>query len=351
MATTGTSASLISELASEMIAHFGMVFEKIDASASHSTAAFPAAGTQNYLYVLYTGNGMPLEAGAIFDSMGARDINHIAKWVHELHKKGVATHYRVVDLGSKVLAVQMLRLVKDLFHAVLPLNVVVKTEEIAETAAEAVEAAAPKRRGRPRKATQAAAAPKRRGRPRKVTTEEAGETAAPKRRGRPRKVTTEEAGETAAPKRRGRPRKVTTEEAGETAAPNRRGRPRKVTTEEAGETAAPKRRGRPRKATTEGGGETAAPKRRGRPRKAATEEAGKTAPPERRGRPRKAATKEAPVKTASRRRGGSKKAVPAEVAPAETVAPAVEAAEVPQTKRGGRSRKAEAPQVEPVAVA
>lgn len=78
-------------------------------------------------------------------------------------------------------------------------------------------AAAPKKRGRPKKT--ASATPKKRGRPKKKTA---------KKRGRPKKATSD-----AAPKKRGRPKKTTSN-----AAPKKRGRPKKKVA---------KKRGRPLK--------------------------------------------------------------------------------------------------------
>lgn len=246
--------NLMSELASQMISQIGSFFERINASPSRPIGNFSGETAQNYLYVLYSANGLPLFAGVVTTSGGRRGEARAQKGAQALAAGGYVASYRTVEFGSENMAVQIERLVSDLFGAALPLS--------AGSNREGAEVATTRRRGRPgRKAASAdgaAAAPRRRGRPgRKAAIADGAVTESPRRRGRPRKVEAE----AAAPARRpGRPRKVV--EAGAEGPKRRPGRPRKNTTE----AAAPARRpGRPRKIAAEEG--SAAPRRPGRPRK------------------------------------------------------------------------------------
>jgi hypothetical protein len=252
--------NLMSELASQMISQIGSFFERINASSSRPIGNFVNENAQNILYVLYSANGLPLFAGVILASDGKRGEARAQREVQTLAGSGYVASYRTVEFGSENMAMQMERLVSDLFGAALPLSA--RNTRAGATASEPAPARRP---GRPRR--DAAAAPtagKRRGRPRRNAAEgnEGAEAAAPRRRGRPRKVENAE-GAATAPRKRGRPRKTETAEA----APARRpGRPRKErATESPVEQTATKRRGRPRKAAAEEG--AAAPRRRGRPRK------------------------------------------------------------------------------------
>jgi hypothetical protein len=278
--------NLMSELASQMISHIGSFFERINASPRRPIGNFSGENAENYLYVLYSANGLPLFAGVVTTSGGKRGEARAQKEVQALAANGYVASYRTVEFGSENMAVSIERLVSDLFGAALPLS--------AGNSRDGAEVAAPRRRGRPSKkaADSAAAAPRRRGRPSKKAAD--GAAAAPRRRGRPSKQAAAVDGTVGeAPRRRGRPRKTEAD----TAAPARRpGRPRKG----AAVADAPKRRpGRPRKNETE----AAAPARRpGRPRKNVTEEA--SAAPRRPGRPRKEGSTRASRAGAGTKRAG-----------------------------------------------
>ena len=333
---TSGGSRFMSELASQMISQIGTIFDRINVSPSHAITAFPLEGAQNYLYVLYSANGMPLLAGAIVDSMDRREHNRAMREIQGLASSGFATSFRDVELGSDEMARHVERWVKELFEAALPLA---DGFGLAIASASATGGIVPVRgsgrRGRPRKSESAAsetpAPARRRGRPRKSEAAPAteAESTAPRRRGRPRK--SESAAETPAPaKRRGRPAKNASTES----APRRRGRPRKSESAASETPAPPRRRGRPRKSeaapATEA--ESTAPRRRGRPRK--SESVGETpAPTKRRGRPAKSASTETGAATGERRRGRPRKN-------------AGEGSEnAGATKRRGRPRKdAEAPE-------
>jgi hypothetical protein len=281
------------ELVSGILSEVGSFFGNIAVSPSYSIDDFPYQRADNYIYVLYSSNGMPLNVGAVLGSTGKRDQNRIIKEIQSFGANGYVETFRVLELGSAEIARNIERLIQELFTGTLPLKTSAQLE--AESAqpepASTVEPATGKRRrGRPATSEATTAAPaKRRGRPAKKAMAATGgatqERAAPaKRRGRPAKNAA--AGETvgtAPAKRRGRPRKsegTATGTAGETVgtAPAKRGRPRKNAAggTTAG-TAPAKRRGRPRKSETTtagtvgetaGGTEATAPaKRRGRPGK------------------------------------------------------------------------------------
>ena len=248
----------IDELASQLIQQIGSYFERISASASRSIEQFPDAGQSNYLYVLYSASGMPLHAGCVVGEGRGRAPREL----QTLTTSGAVASFRTVELGNENLAVQLDRLVRELFHPALPF-----VEQPTGTSAAAATGGNGRRRGRPA----AKATGRRRGRPRKEDAA-AGGSNGRRRPGRPRKNA--EAGTEATVRRRpGRPRK-NAEAGGEAAAPRRRpGRPRK-NAEAGGEAAAPRRRpGRPRKNAEEGAAAAETPRRRpGRPRKnAATE--------------------------------------------------------------------------------
>ena len=134
MVPTSTQPSLMNELASHMVTQFETFFERLNASTSLPIPAFPVPDLTNYIYILYTGNGMSLELGVVIESMSERDVARLTRDAHDLGTRGIAASFRYVALGSEEIALQLRRLIKDLFHATLPLNVVVKTEEIAPVA-------------------------------------------------------------------------------------------------------------------------------------------------------------------------------------------------------------------------
>jgi hypothetical protein len=249
------AATNIDELASQLIQQIGSYFERISASPSRAIAQFPDDNQSNYLYVLYSASGMPLHAGCVVGNDGRRGRG--PRELQSLTSSGAVGSFRTVELGDENLAMQLDRLIRELFHTALPFA----EQPMAVEAVAGAAAGTGRRRGRPpgsgkgngrrrgRRAAQAEDAGgansngRRRGRPAK----KGAATVAGKRGpGRPRKNTAEAV---EAPRRGpGRPRK--SEAAAE--APRRRpGRPRK---NEAAEAAAPRRRGRPRKnAAAEGG--------------------------------------------------------------------------------------------------
>lgn len=252
MAST-PNESLMSELASQMITQIGSFFERIDASPSRPIGSFIGESAQNFLYVLYSANGLPLYAGVVLASGGKRGEARAQKEVRALAGSGYVASYRTVEFGSENMAMQMERLVSDLFGAALPLSA-------GGGRGIAVDAAPARRPGRQARAAEQTSG-KRRGRPRKnpvVDADGAAEATAPRRRGRPRKNA---AADAVAPRRRGRPRKS---ESADAAPARRPGRPRKSESPAEGTTPA-RRPGRPRKVQTEEA--SAAPRRRGRPRK------------------------------------------------------------------------------------
>ena len=114
--------NLMSELASQMISQIGSFFERINASPSRPIGNFAAENAQNYLYVLYSANGLPLFAGVVTASGGKRGAARAQKEVQTLAGSGYVASYRTVEFGSENMAVQMERLVSDLFGAALPLS-------------------------------------------------------------------------------------------------------------------------------------------------------------------------------------------------------------------------------------
>src|SRR4051812_38463870 len=93
-ASTSGGSRLMSEFASQLISQIGSIFEKVNVSPNHPVAAFPLEEAQNYLYVLYSSNGMPLRAGAILESMDKRELNRAVKEVQGLASSGFATAFR-----------------------------------------------------------------------------------------------------------------------------------------------------------------------------------------------------------------------------------------------------------------
>jgi hypothetical protein len=267
-ATVNDSPKMM-ELVSGIISEVGSFFGAIAVSPSYSIDDFPYQKADNYIYVLYSTNGMPLNVGAVLGSTGKRDQNRIIKEIQSFGANGYVETFRILELGSAEIAQHIERLIQELFTGTLPLKTSAQLE---------AEGAEPEPVAMP----QLAATGKRRRR--RTATSATTEAAPAKRRGRPRKsgATTAATPDAAAPaKRRGRPKKnVAAGEAAGTAPAKRRGRPRKSEGAAGGtETAAApaKRRGRPKKNQASGGTETAAApaKRRGRPRKNA--ESGATA--------------------------------------------------------------------------
>jgi hypothetical protein len=258
-ATVNDSPKMM-ELVSGIISEVGSFFGNIAVSPSFSIDDFPYQKADNYIYVLYSTNGMPLNVGAVLGSTAKRDQNRIIKEIQSFGANGYVETFRVLELGSPEIARHIERLIQDLFTGTLPLKTSAQLEaEGAEP--EPVAMVQPVSTGKRRR--------------RRSAKSETTETAPAKRRGRPRKddTATTATPEGAAPaKRRGRPKKSGAAGEAVLATPaKRRGRPKK--SEAAGETAGTtpaKRRGRPRKseAAAGGTGTAAAPaKRRGRPRK------------------------------------------------------------------------------------
>jgi hypothetical protein len=256
-ATVNDSPKMM-ELVSGIISEVGSFFGNIAVSPSYSIDDFPYQKADNYIYVLYSTNGMPLNVGAVLGSTGKRDQNRIIKEIQSFGANGYVETFRILELGSAEIARHIERLIQDLFTGTLPLKTSTQLEaEGGEPEpVPMVQPATTGKRRRRRTATSetsAAAPAKRRGRPRKsdAATAATPEGAVPaKRRGRPRKNTVgSETVGTAPAKRRGRPKKSATGGTETGAAPaKRRGRPsRKETAGETAGTAPAKRRGRPRK--------------------------------------------------------------------------------------------------------
>ncbi len=239
--------------------------ERITPSSEQPIASFPSDGANNYLYVLYSTNGMPLRAGIVAGSVGKRETNRLQQEVQKLSASGFVSSFRTLDLGSERVARLVGQWFSALFGSALHLSGLTPPADVQEEPAVEEKPAttgsrrgrrkAGGRRGRPRKSqglqeVQAAPVqPKRRGRPRKVEASESVAEPARKRRGRkPRSVsvTTEAATETPAPKKRGRkPRVVEAVEA----TPKRRGRrPKSEQAVEATPAPARRRGGRKRRA-------------------------------------------------------------------------------------------------------
>lgn len=313
--SASSTSRLMVELASQMTSYIADMFEGITVSRNHPIADFPLKEKENYLYVLYSANGMPLFVGTVVESMDKRKRNAAMKEIQNFAGSGFATSFRVIQFESEQLAVHVENWVKDLFQAALPFANVIAVNRSSTTrraGGDAEQLAAPKRRrGRPRKsdadAVTSTGEKRGRGRPRKSESSSASTTAGKKRRGRPRKNTEPV---TAAPaKQRGRPRKSDLAAPAAAAGTKRRGRPRK---DAAPATAATKGPGRPRKssaAPAAGVPAATGTKGRGRPRKSD----GSTANPtsgKRRGKTKKSAGKgraSSPSKTATKQASASPK--------------------------------------------
>ncbi|MEP7220963.1 MAG: hypothetical protein ABI876_18705, partial [Bacteroidota bacterium] len=152
---------MMSEFASQIVSQIGAIFEQVNVSPSHPIAAFPLEGAQNYLYVVYSTNGMPLQAGAMLESMDKRQQNRAAKEIQGLASSGFAASFRVVELISEDMARNAERWMMDLFHAALPLANGFEVNRGLAAITHAQETPAPARRGRGKAAATSA---KRRGR-------------------------------------------------------------------------------------------------------------------------------------------------------------------------------------------
>jgi hypothetical protein len=243
------AATNINELASQLIQQIGSFFERISASPSRGIAQFPVAGQSNYLYVLYSGSGMPLHAGCVVGERGRGP-----REAQSLLDSGAVASFRTVELGDENLATQLDRLIRELFAPALPFV----GRGDGQSAAPSTNG---RRRGRP--PGSGAATKGRRGR--RARTQDAAAGKGNGRRGR-RKAAPAEGVVKRGP---GRPRKNAAAEEKPRRGP---GRPRKNAAE-APVAAAPRRKpGRPRKNAAE----AEAPRRRGpgRPRKNAETAAG-----------------------------------------------------------------------------
>lgn len=109
------------KLASLMIAEIEGFFTSMQVGLRHPVSEFSFEAGRNAFYVIYAGNGAPLKAGVLLSTLPAEERARIIDEVATLERMGYGASYRVLDLGSELLASQIGRILLDLFGATLPL--------------------------------------------------------------------------------------------------------------------------------------------------------------------------------------------------------------------------------------
>lgn len=110
------------KLASLMIAEIESFFTSMQVGPRHPVSEFSFESGRNAFYVVYAGNGIPLKAGVLLASKPPQEKGRIFAEVEMLGRLGYATAYRLLDLGSELLAIEIGRILLDLFGATLPLS-------------------------------------------------------------------------------------------------------------------------------------------------------------------------------------------------------------------------------------
>lgn len=117
------------KLASLMIAEIESFFTSMQVGLRHPVSEFSFESDRNAFYVIYSGNGVPLKAGLLLSSNSPQEKSRIVSDVETLGNLGYAASYRLLDLGSELLATQIGRILLEIFGRSLPLS-----GQIADTA-------------------------------------------------------------------------------------------------------------------------------------------------------------------------------------------------------------------------